>query len=315
MDCKNRYKYVSASDCKEFLCNNFELIEGTPKPETLYKINEDSLSPLEPQSAHKASEVFDENLEYAGKKELMSDGDAVICERKKDENGYQEVLRPRKKEVPVRIEEEYKESQVPTIICLCGSTRFKQEFIDANFRETMKGKIVLTVGCFGHADKSVYFPSQKEKFMLDELHKRKIDLSDEILVLNVGGYIGESTQNEINYAKNLNKKILFLEYKEPCTTVHYWDKDGKEGQYSFKGTPDLDRIYRETIGEGQLAVWVNVGRYVHVFVKPITSIWFSSGEWYEQTWRRDEVYRELGAAVKDYIERVKDYTKSCQILT
>ena len=46
MDCKNRYKYVSASDCKEFLCNNFELIEGTPKPETLYKINEDSLSPL-----------------------------------------------------------------------------------------------------------------------------------------------------------------------------------------------------------------------------------------------------------------------------
>ena len=106
-------------------------------------------------------------------------------------------------------------------------------------------------------------------------------------------------------AHERKKSRIKGKYKEPRTTVHYWDKDGKEGQYSFKGSPDLDRIYRETIGEGQLAVWVNVGRYVDVFVKPITSIQFSSSEWYEKTWRRDEVYRELGAAVKDYVKKKK----------
>lgn len=98
----------------------------------------------------------------------------------------------------------------PIIVCLCGSTKFKQEFIEANFRETMAGKIVLSVGFFSHADKKFYTPTEQEKIMVDELHKRKIDLADEVLILNVGGYIGESTKSELEYATKLGKTIRFL---------------------------------------------------------------------------------------------------------
>lgn len=98
----------------------------------------------------------------------------------------------------------------PTIVCLCGSTKFKQEFINANFRETMEGKIVLTVGWFSHTDGNIFTPSEQEKIALDELHKRKIDLADEVLILNVGGYIGTSTKSELEYARKHNKVIRFL---------------------------------------------------------------------------------------------------------
>ena len=103
------------------------------------------------------------------------------------------------------------DKEFPRIICLCGSTKFKQEFIDANFFLTMKGNIILTVGWFGHADGEVYTPTEKEKKALDQLHMRKIDLADKVLVINVGGYIGESTRNEINYAKSHGKPIEYLE--------------------------------------------------------------------------------------------------------
>lgn len=99
----------------------------------------------------------------------------------------------------------------PTIVCLCGSTRFKQQFIDANFRETMTGKIVLSVGWFSHADAEVYAPTEKEKAALDELHMRKIDLADEVLILNVGGYMGESTRRELAYAESLGKPVRWWE--------------------------------------------------------------------------------------------------------
>lgn len=99
----------------------------------------------------------------------------------------------------------------PIIICLCGSTRFKQAFIGANFRETMKGKIVLSVGWFSHADKDIYKVTKEEKVALDELHKRKIDLADEVLFLNVGQYMGESTISEYHYAVEKEKTIYFLE--------------------------------------------------------------------------------------------------------
>ena len=99
----------------------------------------------------------------------------------------------------------------PIVTCLCGSTKFKNEFIEANFKETMKGKIVLTVGWFSHYDGKIYTPTLEEKIMLDELHKRKIDLSDEVFVVNVGGYIGKSTRSEIEYAKGLNKPIKYME--------------------------------------------------------------------------------------------------------
>jgi hypothetical protein len=102
----------------------------------------------------------------------------------------------------------------PTIICLCGSTKFKAEFITANFKETMKGKIVLTVGWFNHTDGSIYTLTKDEKIMVDKLHFCKIDLADEVLILNVGGYIGESTKNELEYARQQKKQIRFLEKEE-----------------------------------------------------------------------------------------------------
>lgn len=97
----------------------------------------------------------------------------------------------------------------PIVVCLCGSTKFKQEFIKANRQETFAGKIVLSVGHFPHADNHDTTPEQKE--MLDELHLRKIDLADEVLILNVGGYIGESTKNELEYAYKAGKRVRFLE--------------------------------------------------------------------------------------------------------
>jgi hypothetical protein len=97
----------------------------------------------------------------------------------------------------------------PKIVCLCGSTRFKDAFILANKNETLKGKIVLSVGLFGHVE-GLDMNGQL-KTDLDALHLRKIDLADEILVLNVDDYIGSSTAKEIQYARANNKVISYLE--------------------------------------------------------------------------------------------------------
>jgi hypothetical protein len=101
----------------------------------------------------------------------------------------------------------------PLIVCLCGSTKFSDAYRVANLRETLKGNIVLTVGCDFKSDDALGL-RWDEKIRLDELHKRKIDLADEVLVLNVGGYIGESTKSEIEYATVLNKPIRYLELNE-----------------------------------------------------------------------------------------------------
>jgi hypothetical protein len=127
----------------------------------------------------------------------------------------------------------------PLVVVLCGSTRFKDSFIEANFRETMAGRIVLSVGWFGHADGHVYTPTAEEKAALDELHLRKIDRADEVLVVNppcricVGcgkpcgvtewgnsdccaedtikdSYVGESTRREIAYAEAKGKPVRYL---------------------------------------------------------------------------------------------------------
>lgn len=94
----------------------------------------------------------------------------------------------------------------PTIVVLCGSTRFSGAFLTAQRDETLAGKIVLTVGLFGHQE-----GLGPVKTMLDELHFRKIDLADEVFVLNVDGYVGESTRREIRYATSLGKPIRYLE--------------------------------------------------------------------------------------------------------
>ena len=96
------------------------------------------------------------------------------------------------------------------IITLCGSTRFKDQFIEAQKRLTLEGNIVISVGLFGHSgDKEVWTEGTKE--MLDDMHKRKIDMADEIFVINVGGYIGNSTKSEIEYAKSTGKAVRYLE--------------------------------------------------------------------------------------------------------
>lgn len=105
--------------------------------------------------------------------------------------------------------------ELPKIVCLCGSTRFRDDFTKANYLETMAGNIVLSVGFFGHSLTDASGESTgctaNEKIALDVLHKRKIDLADEVLVLNVGGYIGDSTRSEIHYAILTKKSIRYLE--------------------------------------------------------------------------------------------------------
>lgn len=96
------------------------------------------------------------------------------------------------------------------VITLCGSTRFKKEFLEAQKRLTLEGNIVISVGLFGHSGDTEAL-SEETKAMLDDMHKRKIDMADEIFVINVGGYIGSSTRSEIEYAQKTGKKVKYLE--------------------------------------------------------------------------------------------------------
>jgi len=103
------------------------------------------------------------------------------------------------------------------VVTLCGSTRFKDEFYKEQKRLTLEKKIVISVGVFGHSGDEEVWENMDEgtmtktKEMLDDMHKRKIDMADSIHVINVGGYIGESTRSEIEYAKKTGKKITYLE--------------------------------------------------------------------------------------------------------
>ena len=97
------------------------------------------------------------------------------------------------------------------VVTLCGSTRFKEDFLQAQEDLTLAGYIVLSVGIFGHADNKYgaeITPEVKE--MLDDMHKRKIDMSDSIYVINTGGYIGESTRSEIDYALSTGKQVDYM---------------------------------------------------------------------------------------------------------
>ena len=103
----------------------------------------------------------------------------------------------------------------PKVITLCGSTRFIEEFDKHMLRLTLEGVIVLTIGTHRNTDGNLArkyadgFQGKKE--MLDELHKRKIDLSDGIFVINKDGYIGLSTRGEIEYAREMGRQIEYLE--------------------------------------------------------------------------------------------------------
>ena len=106
------------------------------------------------------------------------------------------------------------------VITLCGSTRFKDAFMEAQKRLTLEGNIVISVGLFGHSGDNEVWENMDEgtltrtKEMLDDMHKRKIDMADEIYVINVGGYIGSSTRSEIAYAEKTGKRVRYLEEAE-----------------------------------------------------------------------------------------------------
>jgi NTP pyrophosphatase (non-canonical NTP hydrolase) len=103
----------------------------------------------------------------------------------------------------------------PKIICICGSGRFLKEMHEVEERLTLERKIVLMIGV---NTKDVARTENLEQYkpMLDELHLRKIDLADEIFIINKDGYIGESTRNEIDYAIKTGKPVNYL---EPCSQV------------------------------------------------------------------------------------------------
>jgi hypothetical protein len=100
----------------------------------------------------------------------------------------------------------------PTVVVLCGSTRYWDAFTEAALYETAAGRIVLAPGCNLKTPHPLWDTPDKAdrlKSMLDNLHLRKIDLADEVLVVNPDGYIGESTRREIAYARQLGKPIRY----------------------------------------------------------------------------------------------------------
>lgn len=109
-------------------------------------------------------------------------------------------------------------TEPPKVVTLCGSTRFMDQFFRSGWKETLRGRIVLSVGVVVRDDESAaQLPNDHlgehfgVKDLLDEIHFRKIDLSDHILVLNVDGYIGKSTQREMAYAIATGKPVHYLE--------------------------------------------------------------------------------------------------------
>ena len=117
------------------------------------------------------------------------------------------------------------------VITLCGSTRFKEEFLEAQKRLTLEGNIVISVGLFGHSGDDVVW-TEGVKDMLDRQHLAKIDLADEIFVINVGGYIGDSTRREIAYAEYKGKSITYL---ESCRKPSIYDNYAALGELHDAG--------------------------------------------------------------------------------
>jgi hypothetical protein len=119
-----------------------------------------------------------------------------------------------------------------TIVCLCGSTRFWRTFQRANLAETMAGRIVLSIGAasgtddahFGNLPRVEY---DRIKADLDALHLDKVELADEVLILNVDDYVGESTTRELLHARALGKVVRWYEWPsrhalagETCWRLH-----------------------------------------------------------------------------------------------
>ena len=173
------------------------IIEDKEEMLTAARLLSERYNPNDEEGLRKELEKgFDRMLAIRFDIEHLTGKEAIELVRQKQNNT---TLNP-----PVAAAKNYKK------VTLCGSTRFKEQFLEAQKRLTLEGYIVISVGLFGHSgDDDVWKPGVKE--MLDDMHKRKIDMADEIYVINVGGYIGESTKSEIAYAEKTGKVINYLE--------------------------------------------------------------------------------------------------------
>ena len=128
----------------------------------------------------------------------------------------------------------------PTVVCLCGSTRFFTKFQEANYQETMNGKIVLSVGFYPHASVQAHGQTigitNAQKEALDELHRHKIEMADEVLVISEGGYIGASTFAEVDYALYLGKPVFWLELEARQAFAE------RSGRWAIVGCGELYKI-------------------------------------------------------------------------
>ena len=101
---------------------------------------------------------------------------------------------------------------IPLIVVICGSTRFMTEMAEADLRETAAGNIVVKPGCNMKEPHPLWadpLEAERLKGRLDQLHRAKIRLADQVLV--VGDYVGSSTTSEIAYAQALGKPIRFTQ--------------------------------------------------------------------------------------------------------
>lgn len=185
------------------------------------------------------------------------------------------------------------------VVTLCGSSKFKKEFIEVAERLTLEGKIVISLGLFGHADnKFGDIITDEVKEMLDNAHMAKIKMSDSIYVINVDGYIGESTGNEIEYAKSLGKKIYYhkpiiYRYRGWCHSlselnnvvhnklfdVYHGDvfivRDGGRGVRDENG--ELIRDMQFYMYDGNLNRWVHVDLTDSTIISPTNTDEFNIG--------------------------------------
>lgn len=161
------------------------------------------------------------------------------------------------------------------IVTLCGSTRFKNEFMQVQKELTLKGCIVISVGLFGHTGDTEVWENMNEdcmtktKFMLDDMHKEKIRMAESIYVINPGGYIGRSTWSEICYARMLRKRIEFMcAINETLIESKLEEHIHKAEEFAWKqldsirhsnGYYDInDYVYFTYKGEVIVDPWVNV---------------------------------------------------------
>jgi hypothetical protein len=101
------------------------------------------------------------------------------------------------------------------IVCFCGSTRFANTFMIERWKLEKQGIITLGINILpnGYFTDTDHHGAEQEgvKDILDDLHKRKIDISDEVVILNVGGYIGDSTKSELDYTVKIGKPVVYFE--------------------------------------------------------------------------------------------------------